>query len=117
MSVCDEGAVKGYRPAAIARYLGGTYEEQPARYRMASPMYRLSREAPPFLFLHGDADETIPLRHSTEAHRRLLELGAESQLVVLPGVGHGFGYGTATEAQQWALAHVERFLRRCFPDR
>lgn len=111
-------AVIGYCPVVtmfdrrdtIANLLGYPLGEQEALYRMASPIERLRGGEPPFLLIHGDADQLIPLAQVQDFHDRLLRQGGRSRLVVLPGVDHGFGYGVQTEAQQAALAEVETFL-------
>lgn len=82
----------------------------PERFRVGSPLDRLSGNEPPFLFLTGDADDTVPHRQSTEMHRLLLEQGTDSRLIMLAGVGHGFGYGVGSPAQQQALRQIDRFL-------
>lgn len=48
----------------------------------------------PTLITHGDADEIVPLRQS---ERLRVCLGGNSELVVLPGVGHGYKEGDALE--------------------
>lgn len=48
----------------------------------------------PTLITHGDADEIVPLRQS---ERLRICLGQTSELVVLPGVGHGYKEGNAME--------------------
>ena len=70
----------------------------------------MTGDEPPFLFVHGDADSTVPVGQSEAMAQRLGEAGVRTELQVLPGVGHGFGYGTTTEPQRMSLALVEAFL-------
>lgn len=93
-------------------FLGATEEEAPDLYRQASPLYRVTGAEPPFLFLHGDEDTDVPLVQSVLMAERLRELGVPAELVVLPGVEHGFGYGVETEAQKRAVAEVVRFAKQ-----
>jgi len=86
----------------------------PELYTRASPVDRVCGEEPPCLFLHGDADATVPLQQSRDLHGRLVAAGVTSELVVLPGVKHGFGYGVESPAQKRALAESERFLQEQF---
>lgn len=67
-------------------------------------------EEPPMLFLHGREDETVPYEVSETLVLRLKEHGGTVELISPPGAGHGFGYGTETPPQQFAIEHVERFL-------
>ena len=89
-----------------------TEAENPELYRQADIAQRFSGAEPPILLLHGTADETIPIDESRRAASRLTELGGSAELIELPGVKHGFGYGTKTPAQQEALKHVEAFLAK-----
>jgi len=99
---------------AIGDLMGMTAAEDPEAYRAASPVDRVTGAEPPFLFLHGDADVTVPLAHSSTMHARLTAAGVPAELVVLDGVGHGFGYGVKTPPQKAALKHMARFLARHF---
>lgn len=97
----------------IQKFMGATAEEQPERFREASPLYRVgAAPLPPFLFLQGDQDPTTPLRDTSEMCHAINSAGGSADLVVLPGVKHGFGYGDRTEAQQVSLAYVELFLNK-----
>lgn len=100
--------------SAVTDLMGATPEEAPALYLEASPCERIDGSEPPFLFLHGDADTTVPLEHSTEMARRLQAAGGNARVVVLPGVGHGFGYGVTTPAQQDSVREVGAFLQGVF---
>jgi acetyl esterase/lipase len=82
--------------------------------RKASPIDRVTGAEPPTLFIHGDADDTIPLDVSRDMCAKLEAAGVWARLEVLPGVGHGFGYGVTTDAQKDAIAHFERFLAEVF---
>ena len=99
---------------ARTAFMGCAPDEDPDRYRLASPAERVTGCEPPYLFLHGAADVTVSPVHSEEMHRRLLAAGVTSELVLMPGVDHGFGYGVTTEPQKEAIGHIERFLATCF---
>lgn len=72
-----------------AKLLGGIVHELPHLAREMSPLLLATSEAPPFLIVHGDRDQDVPLDQSQRLHTRLQELGVSSRLIVLPGVGHG----------------------------
>ena len=94
--------------------MGGPESELGDAYRLASPVERIDGSEPPFHFIHGDADQTVPLIQSTEMSRRLEEAGVRSAVSVLPGVGHGFGYGVTSEPQKESLKIMEGFLSEYF---
>jgi len=53
-----------------------------------SPINALKAGYPPTLLLHGDADKTVTLDQSIAFRQRLLALGGDCELHVLPGAGH-----------------------------
>src|SRR6516162_11239100 len=59
--------------------------------REISPVYHVSRDAPPALLFHGDADKLVPMQQSELLVRKLKETGVEARLVVKPGIGHAYG--------------------------
>lgn len=67
---------------------------------------------PPMLFVHGTGDALIPFAVSEKAVNTINSKGGMAELAPLDGVGHGFGYGTESEAQKLGLAYVESFLNR-----
>lgn len=96
------------------QFMGGTESEKPEAYRDASPIDRVTGAEPPFLFIHGDADDTVPVQQSMAMHEKLAAARIESHAVVLSGVGHGFGYGAETDPQKRSLELVRRFLANRF---
>jgi len=45
---------------------------------------------PPFLILHGDRDNTVPIGQSELLHSALKKAGVDSTFFVVKGAGHGF---------------------------
>jgi acetyl esterase/lipase len=74
--------------SAVAKLLGGTSLEKPDVARRASPASYVSRDDPPFLFIHGDRDPVVPISQSDILHRALRAAGVESTFHVIPGGGH-----------------------------
>lgn len=54
----------------------------------ASPLGRVGPGCPPVLFLHGDADKTVPLEQSRSFQEKALAAGLRCDLHVLPGAPH-----------------------------
>lgn len=54
-----------------------------------SPIRLVRAGLPPILTIHGDSDKIVPYSHAVELHRRLDAAGANSQLLTIPGGGHG----------------------------
>lgn len=67
-----------------------TRDEDPALWKLASPVYHVSRNSPPTLILHGKADTTVDYEQARELAKVLKENSVDHQIVLLEGVGHTF---------------------------
>ncbi|MDA7921626.1 alpha/beta hydrolase [Verrucomicrobiales bacterium] len=72
-----------------AKLLGATVREVPDLAKDASALFHVSKEAAPFLIMHGSEDPGVPLVQSTTFHEALQKAGAKSELVIVEGAGHG----------------------------
>ncbi|PHS18449.1 MAG: N-acetylgalactosamine-6-sulfatase [Blastopirellula sp.] len=70
------------------QFLGGSQEEQPATYRLASPLYHLDKNDPPYWFFSGEHDD--PSTHADKFRQRMKELGVQSDLTVIKDAPHPF---------------------------
>jgi len=87
----DSPAAPNAKPGPLAQLLGGPVADHLDRAKAASPVTYVSKDAPPFLIMHGDKDPLVPLAQSQELDAALQKAGAKSTLFVVPGAGHGFG--------------------------
>ena len=58
--------------------------------RQISPVYHASKDDPPTLIIHGDADKLVPMQQGELVITKLKELGVPAELVVKKGGGHGW---------------------------
>jgi acetyl esterase/lipase len=93
-----------------AQLLGGAVPSVPDAAAQASPVTRVTPDAPPFLLLHGADDSMVPCVQSERLHAALVEAGVEAELVLYPGADHM--WLGAPEAAQSALDHTIDVLRR-----
>jgi acetyl esterase/lipase len=80
----------------------------------ASPVSHASADDPPFLLIHGDADETVPFSQSEKLRDSLKNVGVKAELVRIKGAGHGPGMPGAEEDARIgkrAAAWFDRYLR------
>lgn len=56
--------------------------------REVSPITYVTKEMPPTLLIHGDADLLVPIQQSKLLDARLQELGVPHKLVIFPGEAH-----------------------------
>ncbi len=52
------------------------------------PVTYVSKDAPPFMIIHGDQDHTVPFRQGELLHDKLEAAGVEVKLLVLEGADH-----------------------------
>jgi acetyl esterase/lipase len=74
----------------VSKLLGGPAPENKEKAEAASPITYVSKEAAPILIMHGDKDPLVPLAQSEEFRDALKKAGAEVELYVVKGAGHGF---------------------------
>jgi acetyl esterase/lipase len=81
---------EGDRPGSpVALLIGGPAPENEEKARKASPLTYVSKDSAPFLIMHGDKDNTVPLRQSEVLADALRKADVEVALHVIKGTGHG----------------------------
>jgi acetyl esterase/lipase len=85
-------AASPYARTSMALYLGGRPGDVPDRYAAASPACHVTRDTPPMLLIHGDADRLVPLDQSRRLAAALDAEGIAHGLIVVPGARHGFDF-------------------------
>ena len=58
--------------------------------RQISPVTHVSKDDPPTLIIHGDADTLVPIQQAQAIVAKFKEAGVPVELVVKPGAGHGW---------------------------
>jgi pectinesterase len=97
---------------AVTKFLGGTEDQVPEIYVEASPVTHVSATSPPFLFLHGTADTTLPYRQSLEMQSALQAVGVRAELYSAKDANHGFfNYPPFYEP---SIERVQQFLDSVF---
>ena len=74
-----------------SQLIGGTVTEHPEKVKAANPITYVSKDDPPFLIMHGDKDNLVPLGQSEILRDALEKAGVDVTLHVVRGAGHGFG--------------------------
>lgn len=95
-----------------SKLIGGPIQENKAKAAKANPIEYVSKDDPPFLIVHGDADPLVPLGQSEILLAALKKAGVKSELVVIKDGGHG-GKGFATpETQEKVARFFDAHLRK-----
>jgi acetyl esterase/lipase len=72
-----------------SKLVGGPIQENKDKVARANPITYVTREDPPFLIVHGDADPIVPHHQSELLTAALKEAGVEVLFYTVKGGGHG----------------------------
>jgi pimeloyl-ACP methyl ester carboxylesterase len=78
--------------------------------QMASPIYHISVDDPPFLLIHGDQDPIVPYVLSENMHNKLLEMNIVSNLITVEGGFHGPGVIDSPEVREKMVQWMDMYL-------
>ena len=69
--------------------VGGAIQENRAKVARANPIAYVTRDAPPFLIVHGDSDPLVPHHQSELLAAALTQAGVSVTFYTVKGGGHG----------------------------
>lgn len=107
-SVLDHEAPDSF----AGRLLGGPISQNKDKARAANPITYITKDCPPFLIMHGDHDQLVPVGQSEILRDALQKAGVEATLVIVPNAGHGFG---GPKVQQTVLDFFDTHLKNSGP--
>lgn len=84
--------LRKYPDAPLFGFRGRAGREGTVEYQMmveASPITYVTPDDPPFLLIHGDADPVVSYELSVHMHQALQAAGIDTELMPVPGGGHG----------------------------
>ena len=74
------------RFALVSKLIGGPIQKNKEKVALANPLTFVTKDAAPFLIIHGDKDKAVPLAQSQILRDALQKKpGSKCKLVVLPG--------------------------------
>ena len=82
----------------------------PAKAAACSPVLHADKTDTPTLFVHGDRDPRVPLKHSEQMLAAFQKHGVPSKLVVIKGAGHSFPGEFGKQASQARVAWFDQYL-------
>lgn len=97
--------------SAESQLVGGPVQENREKAIQASPVTHVSRNDPPFLIMHGDADAMVPIKQSETFAKALQDKGVDVTFIPVPGEGHGFKSKTK-ELHQKVLEFFDKHLKK-----
>jgi len=94
----------------ISEFLGGkTFDEAPDLYRLASPLFHLTRDDPPTLIFHGTIDGLVPIAQADRLAEKLKQLGITHLYERYEGWPHAMDVAEAINRR--CLYQMEWFLK------
>ena len=99
----------GGNPRGYAIEWVGNRQNVPRIAAQVSPLTYVRKDLPPILTIHGDKDTLVPVAHARRLHEALQKAGAQSELLILPGAGHGdFNAEQARQAEDAVRAFLTK---------
>jgi acetyl esterase/lipase len=96
----------------IGMLIGGPVQQNKEKCDRASPLTYVTKDAPPFLIMHGDKDNLVPVAQSRELEAALTKANVEVTLEVLPGGLHGGDKFVDAAAQAKMLEFFGKHLKK-----
>ena len=76
----------------------------------ASPITYITQKTPPFLILHGTADDAVPISQSDTLYEALKEKGVTAEYLKIAGAGHATSHFIQEEIKERILDFLKRHL-------
>ncbi len=99
---------------ATEKLVGGPLEERTELVRLANPIAHIRPGMPPFLIVHGAADDVVPVEQGIALYDALIAAGCEATLEVLPGADHSLASAargmTVEDALRWVGREASAFF-------
>ena len=96
----------------VAKLIGGPVQENQEKARKASPLTYVGKDSAPFLIMHGDQDNTVPLNQSEVLAEALKKAGVEVKLQVIEGNGHGGPGFNCPESRKLIEDFFAKYVRK-----
>jgi acetyl esterase/lipase len=80
----------------------------------ASPITHVTADDPPFLLIHGDRDELVPVEQSQLMYEKLLEANVPAQLIIVRNAGHSMTAPNGSATPTWSEINqiIQDFLAK-----
>jgi len=78
--------------------------------RQISPVYHVTKDDPPTLIIHGDADKLVPIQQAELIMAKFKEAGVPAELVVKKGAAHG--WLTIGQDQKTIADWFDKYLKK-----
>jgi acetyl esterase/lipase len=102
------------KQAVVEEFMGGkTFDEAPDSYKLASPLFHLTKDDPPTLIFHGTIDSTVPVVQADMLAEKLKELGIDYVYEKYEGWPHVMDLAEAVNRR--CIYQMEQFFKKHIP--
>ncbi len=91
-------------------WLGGDVTKERRKHIVASPLYWVTPNAAPTLFIHGTEDKHVAFEQAEWIYDRMKAAEVDVEMLKLEGAGHGFKGADAEKAEAAMLAFFKKHL-------
>jgi acetyl esterase/lipase len=91
--------------------VGGPVQEHKELAKTANPLTYIDKKDPPFLIMHGDSDQLVPLGQSVILAKALIDAGVETTMQTVPGAAHEGPQFRSPASQRLMLEFLDRHLK------
>ncbi|MGH7174253.1 MAG: alpha/beta hydrolase fold domain-containing protein, partial [Gemmataceae bacterium] len=98
-----------------AKLIGGPIADNKDKADKANPITYITKDAAPFLIMHGTRDQTVPFNQSELLHAALKKAGVETTLKPIEGAGHGGPQFQTPEIVKTLETFFDRYLKPATP--
>lgn len=95
----------GYEPGTPAEKMSAKLKKD------VSPVSFVSKDDPPILIVHGDADVVVPIQHAKVLETALKKAGVEHELIVVKGGKHNVAGAGIGDTPKRATEFVRKYLK------
>lgn len=101
----------GIEKAYMVPFLGAKFADKPDLYKQASPINYVSKDASPFLIVHGTADLIVPIIHSERFLDKLNDAKVPARMISVKGKGHGWEGQPAIDCRNESIKFFDGYLK------
>lgn len=115
--MAEQSKVKGpidhdAKDSPESKLIGGAIQENKEKAAKANPLTYVTKDDPPFLIFHGDADPLVPLGQSEILVEALKKEKVDVELVVLKGAKHGGAEFNTADNFKKTVAFLDKYLKK-----
>lgn len=97
-----------------SRLIGGPVQEHRKEAAKANPIGYISERTPPFLIMHGDKDDIVPINQSELLYKALVQAGVPVNYYIVRGAGHGGPEFSAANVVEIVSSFFDKHLKSSF---